>query len=340
MILEKDALLRHVLNAIKECQWKVISSNYPNHPMTVNVSKGDEMKKLLIYIWNITHGGKTRSKDEYRIQLTGVRTIRSIEDGQTLLLGLYLENEDHIFVSFDPSRHQHFGSSPSLQVRKQYLEKAKNNGLAIQEKIIDKRTRETESVIVFKDSLFMETVLEIMPEYRNKTISTREFEILSKEELISEEDLERELIPDERKKAVRKINAYIRKDKFRRSVMKVYNSKCAFCKIQLNLPEACHILPVSAGGYDTIDNGIALCPNHHKAFDDGLIDIDDSYVIRVNKERLNELSKKSLDGRVDEFLKNTRVGEKIILPSNKDYAPNLNYLRKSRKVRGINFYSY
>ena len=46
--------------------------------------------------------------------------------------------------------------------------------------------------------------------------------------------------------------------------------------------DACHIVPFSESYDDTISNGIALCPNLHRAFDRGLISIDENYRVLVN----------------------------------------------------------
>jgi putative restriction endonuclease len=335
MLLSKEILLQHVMEAIKISGWKIISNNFPTHPLSLFVSKEDITMNLLIYIWNITHGGKTRSADEYRIQITGVESFQFIDNTKTLLLGLYTEDVECIFASFDITKHQTFGSSPSIQIKKQILDRAKTMGLAIQEKVLDAKTNKTEIIIGFKSELFMDAVLKVVPKYYDTSITSREIEILRQPEPLTDEDLEKELISDERKKAVRTVNTLVRKSRFRKIVMNVYDAKCVICKIQLDLPEACHILPVNAGGPDTIDNGILLCPTHHKAFDNGLIDIDDSYIIRVNKERIAQLSQLSLDSGLKDFLKNTRISERIILPKNKRYAPNLTYLKKSRLLRGF-----
>ncbi|MEO7905771.1 MAG: HNH endonuclease [Saprospiraceae bacterium] len=46
--------------------------------------------------------------------------------------------------------------------------------------------------------------------------------------------------------------------------------------------DACHIIPFSLSHDDTIGNGICLSPNIHRAFDRGLITIDENYLIRLS----------------------------------------------------------
>ena len=47
--------------------------------------------------------------------------------------------------------------------------------------------------------------------------------------------------------------------------------------------DACHIVPFSESYDDTLTNGIALCPNLHRAFDRGLISISDDYTVLINR---------------------------------------------------------
>jgi len=46
--------------------------------------------------------------------------------------------------------------------------------------------------------------------------------------------------------------------------------------------DACHIIPFKVSGDDRVTNGIALCPNLHRAFDRGLISVGDDFKILVS----------------------------------------------------------
>ena len=335
MTLTKREMLREIQNTIINSGWVIIETNYPNHPTSIKIVKDDEEKILLIYVWNITHGGRTRSADEYRIQITGTDHLDIRTDKHTLLLGIYSEDEHIIFVSFDPQKHQRFGASPSIQVKKHIIDLAIQNGIAIQEKQLREGSGDVEIVIAFKQSLFMDTVNKIMKQYHNQTISQREIEILNLAQPLSDEEINLQLIPDERKEAIRKVKSLVRKSSFRDNVMAAYNSKCVICKTQLDLPEACHIWPVAGGGPDTVDNGIPLCPNHHKAYDKGIIDIDDSYNVTLVQHRIDKLAEKGLIEGLDNFIINSKIGEQIELPTDIRFNPNLDYLRRSRIQRGV-----
>jgi len=53
--------------------------------------------------------------------------------------------------------------------------------------------------------------------------------------------------------------------------------------MQLRLVDAAHILPVhTEETIDDVRNGIALSPTYHRAFDGGLIYLDENYAMRIN----------------------------------------------------------
>lgn len=83
---------------------------------------------------------------------------------------------------------------------------------------------------------------------------------------------------------------FIRSGAFKRDVSRIYADTCAISNLKINttktysVVDACHIIPFSESQNDHITNGIALCPNLHRAFDRGLIAIDDTYRLLVSKD--------------------------------------------------------
>lgn len=75
---------------------------------------------------------------------------------------------------------------------------------------------------------------------------------------------------------------------FRKAVLEVYGKQCAISGLKIDpikqtlLIDACHIVPFAQTTDDTIRNGIALSPTFHRAFDNGLITIDDDYRLLVH----------------------------------------------------------
>jgi putative restriction endonuclease len=75
--------------------------------------------------------------------------------------------------------------------------------------------------------------------------------------------------------------------KFRLQIVPLYHYSCALCSIKMLLPsgialvEAAHIHQFAQSKNDDIANGMALCRNHHWAFDQGLWSINASFEIVV-----------------------------------------------------------
>ncbi|MEO8146302.1 MAG: HNH endonuclease [Bacteroidia bacterium] len=82
---------------------------------------------------------------------------------------------------------------------------------------------------------------------------------------------------------------FLRGSVFKREIPKIYNNTCCIsgmkidATINVSMIDACHIIPFSESYNDTVTNGIALCPNLHRAFDRGLIAIDNNYKVIVSK---------------------------------------------------------
>ena len=118
----------------------------------------------------------------------------------------------------------------------------------------------------------------------------------------------REWQEKEIKKPVRKQN------KFRKEVLLKYNSTCSLCSIkEKSLLRAAHILGVTEGGPDTINNGICLCVNHEIAFDKGKIKILPSFKV---------IAPKGIGVEVD----------KLKLPSDKEDYPSSDYLKEKSNL--------
>ncbi len=85
-----------------------------------------------------------------------------------------------------------------------------------------------------------------------------------------------------RERLRRLVSSYVRDARFGRAVREAYNSKCAFCGVGLGLTAGAHIYPVSApNSPDEVWNGIALCHNHHSAFDRHRIWVNSDFSIQV-----------------------------------------------------------
>lgn len=107
---------------------------------------------------------------------------------------------------------------------------------------------------------------------------------------------------------------------FQKQIPSIYEYTCCISgytiKTQHNISmiDACHIVPFSESYNDTITNGLALCPNIHRAFDRGLITIDEDFKVLISKEFEEELG--------NPFSIKDFDNKKILLPNNKLFIPN------------------
>jgi len=52
---------------------------------------------------------------------------------------------------------------------------------------------------------------------------------------------------------------------------------------------------------DVINNGLALAPTYHRAFDNGLIYLTENHEMRINPAKVADLQALRLDGGIDAF---------------------------------------
>ena len=111
---------------------------------------------------------------------------------------------------------------------------------------------------------------------------------------------------------------FVRSGIFKREIVKLYNNTCSISGLRINatasvtMVDACHIIPFSKSHDDTFSNGIALCPNLHRAFDRGLISIDNDYCVLVS----NAFTESESDYGIKKY-----EGKKILLPDNHKHVP-------------------
>lgn len=118
---------------------------------------------------------------------------------------------------------------------------------------------------------------------------------------------------------------------FRRTILEVYDYRCAACGVRvlldqsMSLVEAAHLIPFNISRNDKPTNGIALCPNHHWAMDRHLIaPVPDGKkragIWRVNEERLDD----RIEGQRDLV---AIAGKSVFPPGEEKFFPALESLR-------------
>ena len=116
---------------------------------------------------------------------------------------------------------------------------------------------------------------------------------------------------------------FVRGGVFKKVVPRIYNYTCCVSGMKIiatrdiQMIDACHIVPFSESHDDTIKNGISLSPNFHRAFDRFLITINEHYEVVVS-ENFTESGIHSIRGF---------HGKKIHLPEDLTYHPSSENLR-------------
>jgi putative restriction endonuclease len=125
-------------------------------------------------------------------------------------------------------------------------------------------------------------------------------------------------------------NIVVRNGAFRKIVVSLYDQRCAFCGLRIisadgqDIVDGAHIKPFSEFRDDRFVNGLALCKNHHWAFDHGWFSIGVNYRILIPPDRITE--------EPPEDAKTMREfhNESIFLPHREDYYPSLEALHWHR----------
>lgn len=122
---------------------------------------------------------------------------------------------------------------------------------------------------------------------------------------------------------------FIRNHKFRDSVLWVYRNACCISGWRVEdavMVDACHIVPHAESGINKVTNGLALCPNFHRAFDLGLIGLDDNFRILVKKKLHETHSPLNLK---------QWKGKQILLPERDRFWPDMEGIRGHRERFGL-----
>jgi len=112
---------------------------------------------------------------------------------------------------------------------------------------------------------------------------------------------------------------FVRNRVFQDKIPEIYNYTCSISGLRIilfnyrSMIDACHIVPFNINHDDTIGNGLALCPNLHRAFDNGLITIDEKYKIVISKQFAEN---KENSHSISQF-----ENKKILLPKNTLFHP-------------------
>ena len=325
-------LVRSITEAFAESKAiAVIVPSESGNPRRFVVRAEQNHFEVWIYIWSLTHGGgAARPRDEYRIQLTGVSSPLQMNSsgGPTLLMGF--ESNTKCFAGFDVEKHHTFSTnSPSIQIPLTTLHEALQNGLSFA------RKGNNEVAIGVRPDQFLTYVQNARILHKQGAYADVSRLLLQAAKLEAVDIEELESLSPERQRIVSTVSRLSRDANFRLKVLNAYERRCSVTRIQLGLVDAAHILPVGIdGSTDDVSNGISLSPTYHRAYDKGLIFLDESLVMKINAERISELGAQGLTGGMDDF--SAYLNKGIHLPQDRDQWPDSQMIQEANRVREIN----
>ncbi len=327
--VDANRLVDAILDAFQDSGSPGILLSSPRqHPRKLVIKTGSGGVEVWVYAWTLTHGGRPNLPDEYRIQMTTVSSPLSLNPkGYTLLLGY--EPNLKMFAGFDLNRHRTFATgSPSVQIDIKCIYKALEDGLAFdrksnQEIAVGIRPDQMLNYMVNAEDLHRMGKNAVMYNLLTRTLASKK---------ISQREINK--LGPRRRKILSNIARWARSASFRKQVLSAYDNRCCVTRMQLRLVEAAHILPVHVeGSIDDVRNGIALSPTYHRAFDAGLIYLDESYRMRINPKRESQLVTLKLDGGIEDFKR--YLNRQIHLPPDERQWPEIRIIRKANRYRRI-----
>lgn len=331
----KSDLLAHVEDAFRSGGWNLLYvTPKGEHPARYRVYNDDQSLNIKVYIWNISHGGATRSAEEYRIQITGLGDTNIFVpelDGKTLILGWF--PNDEVFAGFDYRKHAgNLGGSPSFQINLTTLQAAVANRFA------SHRKGSGELAVAFRPD-FIGTYASNLEALHDTGEIPDEVELLTRianqPDAVTNEEISQG-VAQPRRWAISQTRRALRALDFSERVLDAYKHRCAMCGLQLRLLDGAHILPVAEeGSTDETSNGVALCALHHRAYDRSLVTFDPDSRIHLNEARVEELRAADRYGGLDAFREALR--EVVQVPSEQSLRPRREFVESGNALRGWQF---
>jgi putative restriction endonuclease len=301
-------------------------------PLRLQVVVGGTTYWLEVHLWTVTPGGKGRGRpNERRIQKTNAPQF-VLKAGVRTIVGGWSE-ETGVFAFWDVRRHLASSKkSPSLQIQLDTLEKAAAIGMATEVK----RAREGQEIAV---GVHPDYLLWYIQEYERLYDCGEEVSEAPRLVDAKPED-ERHFIDSgttdsdqsRRYKTVSVVRAF-REARFRPLVLRAYGYRCCLTGVALRLVDAAHIVPVSdPTSTDDTNNGVALNPLLHRAYDAGLLGLLPGGRTAINGRLMSKLTKAKLEAGIQ--LVKGMVPERMRYPGSPEFHPPDDYLLRGLRSRG------
>lgn len=216
-------------------------------------------RQFSVHVGPVGPSHRNRDSVERRFQNPGQnKPIVSLPGTIPLLLGFWSEGARPVLVAADALRRVGLITRFSVFIPLETLSRAAEFGWAEHE------SSSGEHFVAFHPSLLsayagsLESNTRIDPDLAANVISASG---------LMDSDSE-----EPRERARRATMALVRSAAFARQVADAYDGLCAMCSLDLGLCQGAHIYPACApNSLDRPTNGVALCGNHHLAFDKHIV---------------------------------------------------------------------
>jgi hypothetical protein len=210
--------------------------------------------RVAMHVGAVGGSGRGRDDVERRFQNPGKdKPIQEPPGSAPLLLGLWTEGEAPVVVAMEARRRVGKKTRQSFFLRLDVLKAAVSTGWA------EYVNKSSERIYVFHPSLLAAYIRLISGHIDGTDVLPS---IVCMTGLLNDE------LTSSTARVRRLTTTLVRRAAFTRHVLVAYDYQCAMCDIELDLVQAAHIYPAHAiGSRDVVWNGLALCANHHVAFD-------------------------------------------------------------------------
>lgn len=299
-------------------------------------------KKFSIHISSIHDSGENReNEDEERIQIQKETIAHQREMAgkgvSAIFIGFFPDGS--VFTGWEPE--YVFSQNPtkgggSVYDRLSNYGKALNDGAALRVFTAKNLGRKSATISLRTNALGLylenwDELHSIREEEKLRSLINRLGEDIGSEKRSGSVETEIE-IGGQRRKVVMKREAYPRNPKFSRDVLAAYGWACCVCGRQLGLVQAAHIVPHSNPACkDDVSNGLALCVEHHKLYDDALLIPRAGTKLHLNPDRVEHLKNIRQDSGLDSLQDLAAKGFKV--PDDEKCRPNEDFLEKGLRIR-------
>lgn len=266
-------------------------------PALIDVKLDGGVLPIALHVGPAGLSGRDRDDVERRFQNPGKgKPITAPPGYLAVLLGVWEEKEKPILYALDAEHRLGKMTRQSLFAPLDLLEQA------LTDKWAERPNGVGEQVIAFAPELF-QSYLEIL----RSGVRLPPVEVAQIAEAAGISDLD---VKPPSERARRVATQLVRSAIFGEKVRNSYNNLCAMCGFNFSLVSGAHILPAEApGSPDEVWNGLALCHNHHAAFDRHKVFVEpDTRAIKIHPSLV---AAAGTNKSCDAFLDNTypKLGE-------------------------------